>query len=50
MPERITIFQRNIENLCHSDAEIKQKIKEVVRHEVAHFVGFTEDGIKEMGY
>lgn len=50
MPERITIFQRNIENLCHSDGEIKQKIKEVVRHEVAHFVGFTEDGIREMGY
>ena len=50
MPERITIFRKNIENLCRSDEEIKQKIKEVVRHEVAHFVGFTEDEIRELGY
>lgn len=50
MPERITIFQKNIEILCHSDEEIKQKIKEVVRHEVAHFVGFTEGEIRGLGY
>ncbi|MDN3514201.1 MAG: metallopeptidase family protein [Candidatus Brocadia sp.] len=50
MPEKITIFQKNIEKLCHSDEEIKQRIKEVVRHEVAHYVGFTEEEIREMGY
>jgi len=50
MPERITIFQNNIEKLCHSDDEIKQRIKEVVRHEVAHFVGFTEEEIRKLGY
>ena len=50
MPERITIFQNNIEKLCHSDDEIKQRIKEVVRHEVAHFFGFTEEEIRKLGY
>ena len=50
MPERITIFQDNIEAVCHSDQEIKHKIKEVVRHEVAHFVGFTEEEITKLGY
>jgi len=50
MPERITIFQDNIEAICHSDQEIKHKIKEVVRHEVAHFVGFTEEEITKLGY
>ncbi|KAB2835970.1 MAG: metallopeptidase family protein [Candidatus Brocadia sp.] len=50
MPERITLFKKNIENLCYSDEEIKKKITEVVRHEVAHFVGFTEDEIKKLGY
>ncbi|MFN3531292.1 MAG: metallopeptidase family protein [Candidatus Brocadia sp.] len=50
MPERITLFQKNIEKLCHSDDEIKERIKEVVRHEVAHFVGFTEEEIRKMGY
>lgn len=50
MPERITIFQTNIEELCHSDEEMKQRIKEVMHHELAHFVGFTEEEIKELGY
>lgn len=50
LPERITLFQKNIERLCHSDDEIKQRIKEVVRHEVAHFFGFTEEEIRKMGY
>ena len=50
LPERITIFQNNIEAFCRSEEEIKRRIKKVVRHEVAHFVGFTEEEIKKMGY
>lgn len=50
IPERITIFQHNVENICRTDEEIKQKIKEVIRHEVAHFVGFTEEEIRNFGY
>ena len=50
MPERITVFQKNIEKLCRSDEEIKQRIKEVIRHEVAHFVGFTEEEVRKLGY
>lgn len=50
IPERITIFQKNIEAISHSDEEIKQRIKKVMRHEVAHFVGFTEEEIRKMGY
>ncbi len=50
IPERITIFQKNIEAISHSDEEVKQRIKKVMRHEVAHFVGFTEEEIRGMGY
>lgn len=50
MPERITLFQKNIESLCHSDEEIKRRIKNVVRHELAHFIGFTEEEIRNLGY
>ncbi len=50
IPERITIFQKNIEAISHSGEEIKQRIKKVMRHEVAHFVGFTEEEIRGMGY
>ncbi|GAB63873.1 MAG: hypothetical protein DWB56_13185 [Candidatus Jettenia sp.] len=50
MPERITIFQKNIESLCHSEEEIKKRIKNVVRHELAHFIGFTEEEVRNLGY
>ena len=50
MPERITIFQKNIEAICNSEEEIKRRIKKVIRHEVAHLVGFTEEEIRELGY
>ncbi len=50
MPERITIFQKNIEAHCRSEEEIKRRVKRVVRHEIAHFVGFSEEEVKKMGY
>jgi predicted Zn-dependent protease with MMP-like domain len=50
MPDKITIYQKNIEAICRSDEEIKNRIKKVVRHEVAHFVGFTEEQVKWLGY
>ncbi|MBI2556831.1 MAG: metallopeptidase family protein [Planctomycetes bacterium] len=50
LPEKITIYQKNIEALCRSEEEIKRRTKNVVRHEVAHFAGFTEEEIKGMGY
>jgi predicted Zn-dependent protease with MMP-like domain len=50
MPDKITIYQENIEAICRSDEEIKDRIKKVVRHEVAHFVGFTEEQVKWLGY
>ncbi len=50
LPEKITLYQKNIESICQSEEEIKHRIKKVVRHEVAHFVGFTEEQIRNMGY
>ena len=50
LPEKITVYQKNIEAICRSEEEIKRRIIKVVRHEVAHFVGFTEEEIKGMGY
>ena len=50
LPERITIYQKNIDAISRSEEEIKGRIKKVVRHEVAHYVGFTEEEIKGMGY
>ena len=50
LPEKITVYQKNIEAICRSEEEIKRRIINVVRHEVAHYVGFTEEEIRKMGY
>jgi predicted Zn-dependent protease with MMP-like domain len=50
MPDRIILFQRNIEALCNSLEQLREKIREVVIHEVAHYFGMDEDEIRRAGY
>lgn len=47
-PDVILIFQRSIENLCHSEEEIRKKIREVVLHEIGHYFGLSEKELKEI--
>jgi predicted Zn-dependent protease with MMP-like domain len=49
-PDRIILFQKNIEALCDSIEELKEKIREVIVHEVAHYFGMDEDEIRSAGY
>ena len=49
LPDKITIFQRPIENLCGGDPlKIKEMVYEVVWHEVGHHFGFSEAGIRKL--
>jgi len=49
-PDRIILFQKNIEAQCSNLAELKEKIREVVIHEVAHYFGMNEDEVRRAGY
>jgi predicted Zn-dependent protease with MMP-like domain len=49
-PDRIILFQNNIQALCDTMEELKEKIREVVIHEVAHYFGMDEDEIRLAGY
>jgi predicted Zn-dependent protease with MMP-like domain len=42
LPDKITIFQKPIEETCRNRAQVKQMVKDVVRHEVAHYFGFSD--------
>lgn len=42
LPDKITIFQKPIEMKCCSDKEIKGRIQETVRHEIAHYFGISD--------
>ncbi|HEY3251933.1 MAG TPA: metallopeptidase family protein [Ignavibacteria bacterium] len=49
-PDRIILFQKNIESFCNSKKELFDKIKEVIIHEVAHYFGMDEDEVRQAGY
>jgi predicted Zn-dependent protease with MMP-like domain len=50
VPDTITLYQQNIESVVRSDAEIRDKIREVLVHEIAHYFGMTEQEIRRAGY
>lgn len=49
-PDRIILFQRNIERYCDSLNELREKIREVLIHEIGHYFGMNEDEIRAAGY
>ena len=44
-PDVIIIYQKPIENMCLSEDEMKQKIKDVLFHEIGHYFGMTEEDL-----
>jgi predicted Zn-dependent protease with MMP-like domain len=50
VPDTITLFQRNIESIARSDAEVRRQIRETLIHEIAHYFGMDEDDIRDAGY
>jgi predicted Zn-dependent protease with MMP-like domain len=49
MPDKITIFQLPIEDICRSDSQIIDEVQRVVRHEIAHHFGIDDDRLREIG-
>jgi predicted Zn-dependent protease with MMP-like domain len=49
MPDKITIFQKNIESLFRTNAKIIEEVQHVVRHEIAHHFGIDDDRLEELG-
>jgi len=47
-PDRVTIFQRPIEEVCESEDEIVATIGETVIHEFGHYFGLSEEEIEEI--
>ena len=47
LPDRITIYQKPIESLARDAAQVKERVKEVFRHELGHHFGFSEKELAE---
>jgi predicted Zn-dependent protease with MMP-like domain len=50
MPDRIFLYQRNIENAARSLDELRELVRTTVIHEVAHHFGIDDDRLDELGW
>ena len=49
IPDKISLFQKNIENFAGGDEKIiKQVVFDTLWHEIAHHFGFEEEEIQKM--
>lgn len=48
MPERIELYQKNIESICSNDEEIVFQIKETIIHEIGHYFGLSEEMLEDL--
>ena len=49
-PDTIYIFQRPLEEMCETLEELEEQIEITVVHEIAHFLGISEERLIELGY
>jgi predicted Zn-dependent protease with MMP-like domain len=47
-PDRILLYQKNIEAVCRDEAEIRQQIRLTVIHELGHYFGMDEEQLRDV--
>lgn len=50
LPDKITIFQKPLEEACETEEQMAEEIRRTVVHEIAHHFGIDEDRLRELGY
>ncbi len=48
LPDKITIFQKPIETKCRHDAELYAEVSRVLKHEIAHHFGISDERLREI--
>ncbi len=48
LPDKITIFQKPIEAMCHDDSKLYAEITKVLKHEIAHHFGISDARLREI--
>ena len=47
-PDYIVLYQKNIEAVCSSEAEVRKQIRLTVIHELGHYFGLDEEQLKDV--
>ncbi len=43
LPDRIFLYQKNIEAQCSTDEEVRREVRNTLLHELGHYFGLSED-------
>ena len=47
-PDHIVLYQKNIEAVCRSEAEVRHQIRQTLIHELGHYFGMTEEQLRDV--
>ena len=47
-PDHIVLYQKNIEAVCSTEAEVREQIRLTVIHELGHYFGLDEEQLKDV--
>jgi predicted Zn-dependent protease with MMP-like domain len=50
LPDRITIYRREICAICRTEDEVADQVRRTVIHEVAHHFGIGDERLRELGW
>ena len=50
LPDKITLYQRSIEEVCRTKRQVQEQIRTTLMHEIGHYFGLSEDELEEAGY
>ena len=50
LPDRVVIYQRNLEQFCETREELLDEIQATVLHEIGHHFGLDEEELDDLGY
>ncbi|MEK7698922.1 MAG: metallopeptidase family protein, partial [Planctomycetota bacterium] len=49
LPDRIILFQKNIESICSTENELIEQIQKTLIHEIGHYFGLSEKDLRRHG-
>lgn len=50
LPDRITLYKRNLEEMCGGDGKrLRREIRRTLAHEIAHHFGLSDERLEELG-
>jgi predicted Zn-dependent protease with MMP-like domain len=47
LPDKIILFQKNIERICSTEKELVEQIQKTLVHEVGHYFGLSEKDLRK---